>query len=119
MPEPPTCLSPLGVQSGQVPNDAMTAYTSSCSPHFGRLYLHSASGITGGWCAKANDLRQWLQVDFGNYAKVQRVATQGRQEASQWVASYKLSYSQDGVFFEPYGNKVSLESFVSNIFEAE
>ena len=102
VPEIPTCLSPLGLQSGQVPNHAMTAFSSSCSPHFGRLLLHSASGITGGWCAKANDFNQWLQIDFGSYAKVHRVATQGRQEASQWVESYKLSYSQDGVFFQNY-----------------
>ena len=99
----------MGLENRKLPDVAMTASSSACSPHFGRLYLHSASGITGGWCARTNDFKQWLQIDFGKFAKIQRIATQGRQESSQWVRSYSLSYSQDDVFFKDYeteGTKV-------------
>ena len=114
-------MNPLGLQSHQVPDSAMTASSYACKPQFGRLYLHYASGINGAWCAKTNDINQWLQVDFENLVKVQGVATQGRQESNQWVQSYRLSYGETGVFFKEYktkeGENVRWESFiVSSIF---
>lgn len=109
-------MNPLGLQSHQVPDSAMTASSYACKPEFGRLYLHYASGINGAWCAKTNDINQWLQVDFAKLVKVQGIATQGRQESSQWVQSYRLSYGLHGVFFEQYeakdGSRVSWESFI-------
>ena len=101
-PKPPVCMSALGLQSGQVLDASMTASSAACKPYYGRLFLHSGGGKTGAWCAAANDVNQWLQVDFGKYVKMQRISTQGRQEAAQWVKSYRLSYSQDGVFFKDY-----------------
>ena len=95
-------MSALGLQSGQVLDASMTASSIACQPYYGRLFLHSGGGKTGGWCAGANDVNQWFQVDFGNYTKIQRISTQGRQESSQWVKSYRLSYSHDGVFFKDY-----------------
>ena len=110
-------MSALGLQSGEVLDASMTASGASCYPYYGRLYLHSGGGKKGGWCAAANDVNQWLQVDFGNYTKIQRIATQGRQESAQWVISYKLSYSQDGVFFKDYSPsgklKVRLKSYMT------
>ena len=44
----------------------------------------------------------WFQVNFGSWAKVTIVATQGRQDAAQWVTKYLLSYSYDGLFFKYY-----------------
>ena len=34
--------------------------------------------------------------------RIKGVATQGRQDASQWVKSYTVSYSMDGMNFVPY-----------------
>jgi hypothetical protein len=33
-------------------------------------------------------------------AKIQMVATQGRQEHNQWLTSFLLTYSRDGIFWE-------------------
>ena len=41
-------------------------------------------------------------MNFGEWTKVTKVATQGRQDGAWWVKSYFLSYSYDGVFFEDY-----------------
>jgi hypothetical protein len=50
-------------------------------------------------------------IDFGRATKIIRVSTQGRQDVSQWVTTYWISFSQDGVNFVYYkkgsGNKVS------------
>ncbi len=57
----------------------------------------------GSWTAARNNSSQWLQIDLGSqYTKVTRVATQGRNEAAQWVTKYKLQYSNDGVNFQYY-----------------
>ncbi len=44
----------------------------------------------------------WLQVDFELLATVSEVLTQGRGDYPQWVKSYTLSYSSNGLDFHPY-----------------
>ena len=97
-------MSALGLQSGQVPDSSMTASSVACSAQSARLHGNPLNGKQGAWCAAANNVDQWLQVDFGKDVKVQGVATQGRQNAAQWVTSYRLSYSYDGVFFKSYND---------------
>ena len=43
-----------------------------------------------------------MQVDLGVVTRVKRIATQGRYDANQWVKSYTLSYSNNGIRFIPY-----------------
>ena len=58
---------------------------------------------TGSWSAVKNDSSQWLQVDLDSQRiRVTRVATQGRNDATQWVTKYKLQYSNDGMNFQYY-----------------
>ena len=98
------------MQSGKVPDSAITASSSananSYAPYVGRLhFLSSGSGKYGSWAAGANNLYQWLQVDFGSWTQILAVLTQGRQDSNQWVKSYSLSYSYDGVFFKTFTNE--------------
>ena len=59
-----------------------------------RLFSSSA------WIATTTNADQWLQVDFGQkQVKVTRVATQGRYNVDEWVATYKLQYGSNGVIF--------------------
>ena len=43
-----------------------------------------------------------MQVDLGSPHQVVAVATQGRHDSyfQQWVTSYKVAYSSDGVTFD-------------------
>ena len=41
--------------------------------------------------------------------KITRISTQGRQDANQWVKSYTLSYSYDGVWWYKYAKVFSEE----------
>ena len=57
------------------------------------------------WSAETLDANQWLQIDLGiNHPTVTRLATQGTNVADwdEWVTSYKLWYSDDGVQFTYY-----------------
>lgn len=57
-----------------------------------------------------------FQVDFGRPTRVTAVATQGREDADQWVTKYTLSYGNDLRDLIPYrvnGQiKVSIVTYV-------
>ncbi|KXJ11058.1 Coagulation factor VIII [Exaiptasia diaphana] len=59
----------------------------------------------GAWSAKTNVAGQWIQVDIASVAVVTRVATQGRQDASQWVTSYYLEYRANTAHYTSYDNR--------------
>ena len=83
---------------------ASSQWDDNHAPFQGRLYFQATGKKQGGWSAAQGNSRQWLQVDLGSqFAKVTRVATQGRNGGhTQWVTSYKLQYSNDGVNFHYY-----------------
>ena len=116
-PKPPACLEALGMQDGKIPDSAITASTEYNAQHKainGRLHFLYRSGRIGAWAAQRNDVYQYLQVNFGDWTKVSRVAIQGRSDANQWVKSFSLSYGYDHVFFKDYkedgSRKVSCHS---------
>ena len=67
-----------------------------------RLHSKADGSSFGAWSALKDDPNQWLQVDFGSYTKVTRVATQGRNAYNEWVTKYMLQYSDDGASFHVY-----------------
>lgn len=73
----------------------------------------------GGWASRRNDRNQWIQVDLGKDETVTAIATQGRSNLKQWVTSYHLSSSLDGITFAKYKSrngavKVSVFHFIDN-----
>lgn len=71
-------------------------------PKNARLNNKGGSGAYGGWKPYHQDIGQWIQVDLGDIAKVTKIATQGMYYWSQWVKTYKVSYSLDGGYFRFY-----------------
>ena len=100
------CQEALGMESGAISDAQISASSQWDANHAtkqGRLHFQAVPGKAGSWCAGANDVNQWLQIDLSNqHTKVTRVATQGRSGYSQWVTKYKLQYSDDGVSFQYY-----------------
>ena len=107
------CSYPLGMENRDLPDDQITAsseYDATHGPSNGRLNFKAGGGKTGAWSAKTNDVHQWLQVDLGQEMEVQAIQSQGRQDRYQWVKSYTVSYSNDGITFTAYGqNRVCRE----------
>ena len=82
---------------------ASSEWNSNHGPNNARLFFIARNGRTEAWSAKTNDVRQWLQVDFKRQTVVVGVSTQGREDCCpQWVTTYTLYYSTDGVSFYPY-----------------
>ena len=93
------CRMPLGVEDGRlVPGSfsASTYYNHYLAPWHGRLN-HRWS-----WSARYRRHGQWMQISFGGSATVKGIASQGRQDANQWVTQYTLGRSTDGMKFYPY-----------------
>ena len=110
-PEPPVCEAGLGLESYAIPDSAVTASSMVDiyhKPGNGRLHFqkvpsplrYGAWATAGAHYLTAKD--SWFQVDFGSWRKVTIIATQGRQDALQWVTKYRVSYSYDGIFFKDY-----------------
>ncbi|XP_078614351.1 uncharacterized protein LOC144883627 [Branchiostoma floridae x Branchiostoma japonicum] len=90
---------PVGMESGSLPNDKITASSRAGSNYdaiYGRLNQYGVSGTEGGWGPSQDNINQWLQVEVGLALSVTGVITQGSSEASEWVTSYKLQFSMDG-----------------------
>ena len=90
---------PLGLEDKRITDGHLTAstyYNHHLSPWHGRLN-HRWS-----WSVRLRRVGQWFQVNFVELMRIKGVATQGRQDANQWVRSYTVSYSTDGMNFASY-----------------
>jgi len=100
------CISPLGMENGAIADYQITASSQLDKYHAAsraRLNIKLSGSMKGGWTARTEDLKQWLQVDLGSYTIVTRVATQGRNGYNQWVTKYRLLYAgNDGMNFHSY-----------------
>ena len=95
----------LGMEDGRIRDAAMSAstiYNGNFAARLARLNLVARSGKVGAWGAKTKSINQWLQIDLGHPTTVTKVATQGRQDGSQWVTSYSLSYSLTSSYWVQY-----------------
>ena len=116
------CSMSLGMEDGRIHDAALSASTSHNryhTPKRSRLNLVASSGYVGAWCVRTNNNKQWLQIDLGTPTTVTRVATQGRQDASQWVTIYSLSYSLTGSYWVQYtvrGKKKVMIIIILQIF---
>ena len=108
----------MGMESGKILDKQITASSEWSAHHAanqGRLnFQEDIEGAvlknSGSWTALITDQNQWLQVDFLHQEIITSVATQGRNRHplwpwirhSQWVKSYRLEYSNNGVNFKYY-----------------
>ena len=94
------------ISDGQI--RASSQYSAGLAAIRGRL------GNLRSWSAALKNINQWLQIDLGGqYTKITRVATQGRNDYNQWVKTYKLHYSDDGGNFHYYRDLGQSEDKVS------
>ena len=99
------CNQPMGLQSGRLKNHLVTASSQWDKYHaafLARLHWQRRGRYMGAWSARHNNRYQWLQLDFSRWAKIIRLATQGRQDTDQWVTQYYVRHSLDGIRFVDY-----------------
>ncbi|XP_078346362.1 uncharacterized protein LOC144631716 isoform X2 [Oculina patagonica] len=113
----PTCKNALGMESGIIPNSAITA-SSQLSPAYtaanARLNFKGVPGRVGAWIPLTQDHSQWLQINFGKQTEITGIATQGYYNALHYVKSYTLQYSHDGSSFQQYQPESHTKIFTAN-----
>ena len=70
--------------------------------YLARLNLKPRGRFKGGWSAKKNNRKQWIQVNFKRPVRFSKVAMQGREDANQFVTSFAVAYSPDGYRWTPF-----------------
>ncbi|EDO48089.1 predicted protein [Nematostella vectensis] len=111
-------MRPLGIQNRRrVPNRHLSAssrWDRNHGANRGRLNARRHGSRIGAWSARTNNRYQWIQVYFPRPKTVTNIATQGRQDANQWVKSYYVTFSVNGVQFVPYKVKGKRKIFRGN-----
>ena len=111
------------MENYNISNSQISASSNAGAGHAasnGRLNFDPDNTFTAGsWSAAVSDFDQpWLQVDFLEKVAIAKVATQGRLLDSkryfQWVKTYSLNYSQDGIDFEAYEQFGSVKVILLN-----
>ena len=93
---------PLGLEDKRITNGQFSAssyYNHYLAPWHGRLN-HRWS-----WSVRHRNSKQWLQVNMMEIYRIRGIGTQGRQDSSQWVKSFTLSYGMNGMDFTQYKDK--------------
>ncbi|CAK9828903.1 Discoidin domain-containing receptor 2 [Anthophora retusa] len=97
-----SCNQSLGMESGDIPDSAITAsssYVTNVGPRNGRLRKETAGGA---WCPKSQierGIREWLQVDLPGPYVITGVQSQGRYDhgrGQEYVEEYTLEYRRPG-----------------------
>ena len=95
------------MENGEIADSQISASSKWDNNHAaiqGRLHFKQQGMKQGGWSTRANTLNQWFQVDLGSFTTVAGIATQGRNSYRwrQFVKSFNLQYSSEGVIFQFY-----------------
>ena len=105
------CSQALGLESGKVSDSQLSAsshFPNSLSPSEGRLNNKKA------WCTYLS--KQYLQIDLLKVRHVSALATQGYKGFfHNYVETYEIKYSYDGVKWFDYQKKKNGKKKVLNI----
>ena len=88
------------MDSGLIPDSDITASSeknANTAAKNGRLNYS-----LGSWCAGTSDSNPYLQIDLQTLHVICAVSTQGNSQADQWVKTYKLKLSTDGLTWTNY-----------------
>ncbi|GIY74808.1 EGF-like repeat and discoidin I-like domain-containing protein 3 [Caerostris extrusa] len=97
---------------------ASTSKDSMSGPQSSRLSSISSTRSAGAWIAGEIDDRQFIEVDLGFIQNVYGVVTLGRHGHPEWVKSYKVLYSNDGLTFRYVGEDGIKEKIFGGNFDS-
>ncbi|PFX33767.1 Coagulation factor VIII [Stylophora pistillata] len=104
---PANCISPLGLESGEITDAALThslPSNSDTKPEYIRLH-NNVKNFPYGWYPSSPD--DYLQIDFGSLRRVTRMSTMGGTYSFFYVKLYELKYSLDGMTWVDYREKLN------------
>ncbi|CAH3013986.1 unnamed protein product, partial [Porites evermanni] len=98
----------LGMESGSIPDNKITASSQISHAKNGRLNRE------GSWCASTSDSNPYLEIDLQTFHIICAVSTQGDSLIDNWVKTYSLQISTDGTFWTNYNEFGKVKIFSGN-----
>jgi hypothetical protein len=99
-PEPTPIPKPLGVESGVISSEQITAST--------YYSIHTAEQARGNsknsWQPTPDDSKPWIRIDLGKVMEVHGLGTKGDYSQNAWTTKYTVYTSEDGVTYTPLLN---------------
>jgi len=106
----PIALPPFGKLSAS--SEKWQSDGSSCHADDGYILTNKA------WCAKQDNINQWLQFDVGPPTVITGLITKGRGDSQKrhWVTRFRLSYSNDSNvwYFYKDASHLDIKEFGAN-----
>ncbi|XP_067026518.1 uncharacterized protein [Acropora muricata] len=101
------------MENGVIPDSKITA---SSELNARTPAKNSRLNYTAGpsWCAQTNDNNPYLQIDLQSLHVICAVSTQGNSKADEWVETYTIQTSADGVHWTDYDNDGHPKLFFGN-----
>ena len=102
------CIDPIpfGLENNLILDSQITSSSEldeTARPRNARLNVEANDGENvGAWVASADDTAPWLKIDLKSNVTLRAIATQGRSDVDEWITTYEVSYSIDGLTFETY-----------------
>ena len=116
--------SPCNATVVLVPSYSRVRYSSTWSNSpVGGFCAIGRLGSPDGWCAASAVIGEYMQIDTGALQSIEGIVTQGRGTSWQWVTSFKVSVSIDGVHFTPvqcgsvFNANSDMDTKVENVFD--
>ncbi|XP_055955868.1 discoidin domain-containing receptor 2 isoform X2 [Patella vulgata] len=117
------CGNPLGMQSGLLKDEQLTASSSynkaEVGPENARIRTEQKGGA---WCPKetiTKDTYEYIQIDLVNLTVITKVETQGRfgyGQGQEYATAYLLEYQrEDGGNWIRFRNRKGIEIFKGNL----
>ncbi|KAK6166495.1 hypothetical protein SNE40_023168 [Patella caerulea] len=99
------CEYPMGLEHRSEITDvqftASSSYDFSTEANQARLNNVAIGRMVGAWMPRFKDDQQWIQIDLLHPKNITGIVTQGRPGHNNWVKSYIVRTSLDGVNFIP------------------
>uniref|UniRef100_K1P9Z2 Thrombospondin-4 n=1 Tax=Magallana gigas TaxID=29159 RepID=K1P9Z2_MAGGI len=112
-----TCDDALGMESGVILDKYISVSSSSSISGPDRARLNTTQldanlgGLTGGWVPATMDTNQYIEVNLTEPTFVHWVQIQGQDSVDNWVTSFSVIYSSDGVTWATYTNSSGASVF--------
>lgn len=81
------CFTPLGLESGVIFDSQITA-----SSFVGSQFKSQNARLHSTNCWSPSDANPWIEIKLYQFARITRIATQGRRDADEWVTQYYIRY---------------------------
>ncbi|XP_069107089.1 lactadherin-like [Argopecten irradians] len=108
-----------------VSDDALSASSTHSHCQLAKMRINSDDA----WCPLSTNNGEYVQVELKTKSQIKEIQTRGRGVSNQWVSSYSVSCSMDGITYTPildndgdikvFPGNTDSNTLVSNTIEGE